>query len=375
MPKERRTPSRGHWGEPYPQPNALSRSAEKAERVARTVLDTVVESASAVAAIARLPSGGPVAHNTLLGWDSNASNDGFEQGHWNAVTDPRPSSWESVTTLAGVTWGELKQRYNDLVRQNLPRRLRKARSLLAHASGLPEDDYLGRHIWNVCGIKPLVTLSYHAVLALCRQMTLTNAVLFCTSLVGAGLAYLGYKYYTQLKCLYDTGFLSQPLSSLTVCTLRERRGVDNEEQRQQKEDEANPRSKAKHAKLEEENATNFDAFMQGIQYQTADIVASLARAVGENATVNILLNEAARMIDPLGGDLMNSTVNATLYSPTFHSLYVPGLSPTSQTDVTYTPDNLSFLDRMSHQSQVVTVLATELFLLVSRAVNATSAQN
>jgi len=91
--------------------------------------------------------------------------------------------------------------------------------------------------------------------------------------------------------------------------------------------------------------------------------------------VQILLNEAVRMIDPLGGDRMNSTVNATLYSPTFHSLYVPGLSPTSQTHVTYTPDNLSFLDRISHQSEVVTVLATELFLLVSRAVNATSAQN
>jgi hypothetical protein len=162
---------------------------------------------------------------------------------------------------------------------------------------------------------------------------------------------------------------------MAVCALRERRGVDNEEQRQQKEDEANPRSKAKHAKLEEENATNFEAFTQGLQYQTVDIIASLARAVGENATVNILLNEAARMIDPLGGDLMNSTVNATLYSPTLHSLYVPGLSPTSQTHVTYTPDNLSFLDRISHQSEVVTVLATELFLLVSRAVNATSAQN
>jgi len=159
-----------------------------------------------------------------------------------------------------------------------------------------------------------------------------------------------------------------------VCTLRERRGVDNEEQRQQKEDEANPRSKAKHAKLKEENATNFDAFMQGIQYQTADIVASLARAVGQNATVQILLNESVRMIDPLGGELMNSTVNASLYGPTFHSLYVPGLSPPSQTNATSTADNLSLLDRFSYQSQVVTVLAAELFLLVSRAVNATTAQ-
>ena len=82
---------------------------------------------------------GPVALSTLLGWDSNSSNDGYEQGHWNPVTDPRPSMWENVSTLAGVKWGELKQRYNDLVRQNLPR-LKKARSLLAHASGLPEDD-------------------------------------------------------------------------------------------------------------------------------------------------------------------------------------------------------------------------------------------
>ena len=320
---------------------------------------------------------GTVALDTLLGWDSNASNDGYEQqGQRNPVTDPRPSSWESVTTLAGVTWGELKQRYNDLVRQNLPRRLPKARSLLAHASGLPEDDYLGRHIYNVCGIKPLANLSYHAVLALCRQMTLTNAILFCASLIVAGLVYLGYRFYSQLKCLYDNGILSGHLwASMTACALRERRGVDNEEQRQQKEDEANPRSKAKHAKLEEENATNFEAFTQGLQYQTADIIASLARAAGENATVHILLNEAVRMIDPLGGDHMNSTVNTTLYTPTFHSLYVPGLSPTSQTNATYTPDNLSLLDRFSYQSQVVTVLATELFLMVSRAVNATSAQN
>ena len=119
MPKveKERGPRRGHWGEPYPQPNVLSRSAEKAERMARTVRDTVVESASAVVATASLPSGGSVALDTLLGWDSNSSNDGYDQGHWNPVTDPRPAMRQRLTEMTTVTWGRMKINFNRLLEQ------------------------------------------------------------------------------------------------------------------------------------------------------------------------------------------------------------------------------------------------------------------
>ena len=123
MPKEERTPRRGRY-------------AESALRTAAVG----VESISFAAAVARLPLEGPVAQDTSLGWDSNSSNDGYPQGQWNPVTDPRPSMRERLSEMTTVTWGRMKINFNRLLEQMtavLPRPPR----LLAGKQNSPLDAY------------------------------------------------------------------------------------------------------------------------------------------------------------------------------------------------------------------------------------------
>ena len=96
------------------------------------IRNAVGESASFTAAIARLPFEGPVAHDTLLAWESNGSNDGYPQGHWNPVTDPGPTIRERLSQMSTVTWGQMKVNFIRMLEQAtavLPRRRTPSRLL------------------------------------------------------------------------------------------------------------------------------------------------------------------------------------------------------------------------------------------------------
>jgi len=153
---------------------------------------------------------------------------------------------------------------------------------------------------------------------------------------------------------------------MAVCEYRTRWNVENEEQRQRLELDSNPRLQARHELLE--NSTTFEAMRDGVLIQSADFILAIAKITGLNATLERLVNETVKMIDPLGGAHHDTPVNRTAYNTTLHTLYVPGFSDPS-TWIPSRPDNLTFIDRLTEQSQVVTNLASEIFLMVSRAAN------
>jgi hypothetical protein len=245
---------------------------------------------------------------------------------------------------------------------------KRDRRIMADVSGLAEDDHLGRYPWGKFRIKPALTATLHTVLASFKGVGFFLACNFTSLVLIAGICYLSYALLgkERVQCYIDTSIWKNPNYSMNVCEYRSRWNVENEEQRQKLELDSNPHLQARHAL--QENSTTLAAMKDAVLIQTADVFLAFAKATGLNATLQGLVNETVKMIDPLGGAHHDTPVNRTAYNTTLHTLYVPGFSDPS-TWIPSRPDNLTFIDRLTVQSQVVTNLASEIFLMVSRAAN------